>query len=125
ARHVQGTINGIGERCGNADLTSVIPGLQLKLGYSCVSDEQLRGLTDLAHFVNEVANLDPVDRSAYVGRSAFAHKGGVHVSAVMKNPVAYEHIEPEVIGNKRRVLVSDLSGRSNVRYKAEEMGLLL
>ncbi len=125
ARHVQGTINGIGERCGNADLTSVIPSLQLKLGYDCVTDRQLHALTDLAHFVNEVANLDPVDRSAYVGRSAFAHKGGVHVSAVMKNPVAYEHMEPDLVGNKRRVLVSDLSGRSNVRYKAEEMGLAL
>lgn len=125
ARHVQGTINGIGERCGNADLCAVIPGLQLKLGYACVGDEQIRSLTDLAHFVNEVANLDPVDRSAYVGRSAFAHKGGVHVSAVMKDPVAYEHLDPGHVGNKRRVLVSDLSGRSNVRYKAEELGLVL
>ena len=125
ARHVQGTINGIGERCGNADLTSVIPGLQLKLGYECVPQEKLREITDLAHFVNEVANLDPVDRSAYVGRSAFAHKGGVHVSAVMKDPRAYEHLTPEEVGNKRRVLVSDLSGRSNVHYKAQELGLEL
>lgn len=123
ARHVQGTINGIGERCGNADLTAVVPGLQLKLGYRCVADDALRTLTDLAHYVNEVANLDPVDRSAYVGRSAFAHKGGVHVSAVMKDPRAYEHLVPDEVGNKRRVLVSDLSGRSNVRYKAEELGL--
>ncbi len=124
-RHVQGTINGIGERCGNADLTAVIPGLQVKMGYQCISEEKLGTLTELAHFVNDVANLDPINRSPYVGRSAFAHKGGIHVSAVMKNPRAYEHIDPEVIGNKRRVLVSDLSGRSNVRYKAEEMGIEL
>ncbi len=124
-RHVQGTINGIGERCGNADLTAVVPGLQIKLGYACVPEDRLKELTDLAHFVNEVANLDPIDRAAYVGRSAFAHKGGIHVSAVMKDPRAYEHLQPEEIGNKRRVLVSDLSGRSNVRYKAEEMGLVL
>ena len=124
-RHVQGTINGIGERCGNADLTAVVPGLQIKLGYSCVPDDRLSELTDLAHFVNEVANLDPIDRAAYVGRSAFAHKGGIHVSAVMKDPRAYEHLPPEAVGNKRRVLVSDLSGRSNVRYKADELGLEL
>lgn len=125
ARHVQGTINGIGERCGNADLTAIVPGLQLKLGYSCVSDEAMRALTDLSHYVNDVANLDPIDRAAYVGRSAFAHKGGVHVSAVMKDPRAYEHLEPETVGNKRRVLVSDLSGRSNVKYKAAELGFEL
>ena len=85
----------------------------------------MRELTDLSHFVYEVANLDPVGRSAYVGRSAFAHKGGIHVSAVMKEPAAYEHLMPEQVGNKRRVLVSDLSGRSNVRYKAKELGLNL
>ena len=123
ARHVQGTINGIGERCGNADLTAIVPGLQLKLGYACVAPDRMRELTDLSHFVYEVANLDPVGRSAYVGRSAFAHKGGIHVSAVMKEPAAYEHLMPEQVGNKRRVLVSDLSGRSNVRYKAKELGL--
>ena len=123
ARHVQGTIGGIGERCGNADLCAVIPGLQLKLGFDCVPEENIARLTELAHFVVEVANLDPIDRAPYVGRSAFAHKGGIHVSAVMKEPRAYEHIEPEAVGNRRRVLVSDLSGRSNVRYKAEELGL--
>lgn len=123
ARHVQGTINGIGERCGNADLTAIVPGLQLKLGYACVAPDRMRELTDLSHFVYEVANLDPVGRSAYVGRSAFAHKGGIHVSAVMKEPAAYEHLMPEQVGNKRRVLVSDLSGRSNVRYKAQELGI--
>ncbi len=124
-RHVQGTINGLGERCGNADLTGIIPGLQLKLGYNCVEPEQLGQLADVSRFVDEVANLDPVDSRPYVGRSAFAHKGGVHVSAVMKLPRAYEHLEPETVGNKRRVLVSDLSGQSNVRYKAKELGINL
>ena len=124
-RHVQGTINGIGERTGNADLCAVIANLQLKMGYACVAPEQLGTLADLSHFVDEVANLDPVDRAPYVGRSAFAHKGGIHVSAVMKDPRAYEHLEPELVGNKRRVLVSDLSGQSNVRYKAEEFGVTL
>ncbi len=123
AVHVQGTINGIGERCGNADLCSVIPGLQLKLGYVCVEDSQMNRLADLAGFVNDISNLDPVDRAPYVGRSAFAHKGGVHVSAVMKDPRAYEHLQPESVGNHRRVLVSDLSGRSNVVYKSAEMGI--
>ncbi len=125
ARHVQGTINGIGERCGNTDLCAVIAGLQLKMDYACVPPEQLASLVDLSHFVDEVANLDPIDRAPYVGRSAFAHKGGVHVSAVLKEPRAYEHLEPETIGNRRRVLVSDPSGRSNVRYKAREPGIEL
>ena len=125
ARHIQGTISGIGERCGNADLCVVIPDLQLKMGYRCLSDDQLAHMADVYRFVNEIANLQPVDRAAYVGRSAFAHKGGVHVSAVMKEPRAYEHITPELVGNKRRVLVSDLSGQSNIRYKAEEMGITL
>jgi 2-isopropylmalate synthase len=123
ARHVQGTINGLGERCGNADLCSVIPDLQLKMGYECVAEEQLSELADLSRFTNEIANLDPVDGAPYVGRSAFTHKGGVHVSAVMKEPSTYEHVEPEAIGNQRRALVSDLSGRSNVRYKADELGI--
>ncbi|MFT5143730.1 MAG: 2-isopropylmalate synthase, partial [Thalassolituus oleivorans] len=105
ARHVQGTINGIGERCGNADLCSVIPALQLKLGFDCLPGDALGALTELSHFVDDVANLSSVDRAPYVGRSAFAHKGGIHVSAVMKDPRAYEHIAPELVGNKRRVLV--------------------
>ncbi len=125
ARHVQGTINGIGERTGNADLCAVIANLQLKMSYACVEPECLATLADLSHFVDEVANLVPVDRAPYVGRSAFAHKGGIHVSAVMKDPRAYEHLEPEQVGNKRRVLVSDLSGQSNVRYKAQEFGITL
>ncbi len=123
ARHIQGTINGIGERTGNVDLCAAIACLQLKMGFSCVSAGQLAQLADLSHFVDEVANLAPIDRMPFVGRSAFAHKGGIHVSAVMKEPRAYEHIDPGVVGNKRRVLVSDLSGQSNVRYKAKELGI--
>ncbi len=125
AVHVQGTINGYGERCGNANLCSLIPNLQLKLGFRCVTDEQLFRLTDLSKFVAELANLLQGKHLPFVGQSAFAHKGGVHVSAVMKNSMTYEHIEPEIVGNHRRVLVSDLSGRSNVTYKAHELGIVL
>ena len=125
ARHVQGTIGGLGERCGNADLCAVIPDLQLKMGYDCVAPDKLAGLADLARFTNEVANLDPVESAPYVGRHAFTHKGGVHVSAVMKDPRAYEHVAPETVGNRRHVVVSDLAGRSNVRHKADELGLTL
>lgn len=121
--HVQGTINGYGERTGNANLCSIIPNLQLKGEYRCVSDAQLPRLTALSHFVSEVANLTHPGNLPFVGKSAFAHKGGIHVSAVMKNVKTYEHIEPEAIGNQRRVLVSDLSGKSNVLYKAEELDL--
>ena len=122
AEHVQGTINGYGERCGNANLCSVIPNLQLKMGRSCVPDEQLPHLSRLSLFVSELANLAPENRQPYVGKSAFAHKGGIHVSAVIKNEQTYEHIRPEQVGNSRRVLVSDLSGKSNLVYKSEEMG---
>ncbi|PSQ69391.1 MAG: citramalate synthase [Bacteroidetes bacterium QH_1_64_81] len=101
ARHVQGTINGLGERCGNADLCAVIPDLQLKMGYDCVPEDRLADLTDLSRFTDEVANIDPDDGAPFVGRSAFTHKGGVHVSAVMKEPSTYEHIEPDAVGNRR------------------------
>ncbi len=121
--HVQGTVNGYGERCGNANLCSVIPNLQLKLGYTCVPEERLRQLTSLSRFVSEMANLAPPSLSPYVGQNAFAHKGGVHVSAVMRETRTYEHVDPEAVGNQRRVLVSDLSGRSNVLYKAGELGI--
>ncbi|MGA9407398.1 MAG: citramalate synthase [Bacteroidota bacterium] len=121
--HVQGTINGYGERCGNANLCSIIPNLQLKLHYCCVESENLKSLTELSHYVSELANLTHRKNLAYVGESAFAHKGGVHVSAVMKTPATYEHTNPENVGNVRRVLVSDLSGRSNVLYKAKELGI--
>ncbi|HIJ39953.1 MAG TPA: citramalate synthase [Deltaproteobacteria bacterium] len=124
-RMVQGTINGYGERCGNADLTSVIGNLQLKMGYSCIEEDRMKQLTDLSRFVSEVANVPPLNQRPFVGKSAFAHKGGVHVSAVMKLPEAYEHIPPNRVGNRRRVLVSDLSGRSNIDFKAGEMGISL
>lgn len=121
--HVQGTINGYGERCGNANLCSVIPNLQLKGNYNCVPEENLRKLTMLSHFVTEVANLSQPLNLPYVGRSAFAHKGGVHVSAVMRDPRTYEHIDPEKVGNFQRVLISDLSGRSNILYKAKRLNI--
>jgi len=122
AVHVQGTINGYGERCGNANLCSIIPNLQIKLGYQCVSDSQLAQLSTLSKFVSELGNLTPDNKQPYVGKSAFAHKGGVHVSAIIKNEQTYEHVKPELVGNNRRVLVSDLSGKSNVSYKSEELG---
>ncbi len=122
-RHIQGTINGYGERCGNANLCSIIPNLQLKQSWNCVPEEQLVNLTSLSRFVSEVANLNPDNKLPYVGRSAFAHKGGIHVSAVMKNEHTYEHVPPESVGNMRRVLVSDLSGKSNIQYKSQELGI--
>jgi len=123
ATQVQGTINGFGERCGNANLCSVIPNLQLKLGYECVTAAQLKRLSHISRIVYELANIEPYKRQAYVGDSAFAHKGGLHVAAVQKNRETYEHIDPELLGNRQRVLVSDLSGRSNVIYKAKQFGL--
>ncbi|MGF7184350.1 2-isopropylmalate synthase [Desulfitispora alkaliphila] len=123
ARQVQGTINGFGERCGNANLCSIIPNLQLKGNYQVVTLEQLGMLTEVSRYVNEIANVVPPTNQPFVGYSAFAHKGGIHVSALLKNPKTYEHLEPELVGNKRRVLVSELSGYSNLRYKAEELNL--
>ena len=123
--HVQGTINGFGERCGNANLCSIIPALKLKLKRECVTDEQLRHLRDLSRYVFEIANLPPHKHQPYVGNSAFAHKGGVHVSAIQRHPETYEHIRPEQVGNSTRVLVSDLSGRSNILVKAQEFHINL
>jgi 2-isopropylmalate synthase len=125
ATMVQGTINGYGERCGNANLVSILPALQLKLGREVVTPEQLRRLTHTSRMVDELSNNAPIGRQPYVGQSAFAHKGGVHVHAVMKDARAYEHLDPERVGNARRVLVSDLSGRMNVVYKARELGIEL
>ena len=125
AVQVQGTINGFGERCGNANLCSIIPNLQVKLGLKCLTDEQLRKLRDVSRYVNEIANLRHFKRQPYVGDSAFAHKGGIHVSAVRKRPETYEHIKPEVVGNSHRVLISDLAGKSNILRKAEEFGISL
>ena len=123
ASMVQGTINGFGERCGNANLCSIIPALKVKMNLDCLSGEQLKKLRGTARFVNELANLPHQKHQPYVGDSAFAHKGGIHVSAILKNPATYEHIRPELVGNHQRVLVSDLSGRSNILYKAEEYGV--
>lgn len=126
ATQVQGVINGFGERCGNCNLTSVIANLQLKLGYPVVPEENLKGLTHLSHYIAEVANMAPDDRQPFVGKSCFAHKGGMHVDAVQKaGGRAYEHIEPESVGNERRILVSELAGTSNVREVAESFGVKL
>jgi 2-isopropylmalate synthase len=118
---VQGTINGYGERCGNADLCVIIPNLQLKMGFRCISDTNLRELTEVSHYVSEISNMKQQDNQPFVGRSAFAHKGGVHINAVMKNPKTYEHIKPEIIGNHRRILISELSGKTSIILKAKEM----
>lgn len=125
ARQVQGTMNGYGERCGNANLCAIIPALTLKMGHDCLPTGNLALLTQTANFVAEVANVAPFARQAYVGASAFAHKGGVHVSAVARNPMTYEHIDPKLVGNARRVLLSDLSGQSNILFKARECGFEL
>lgn len=123
AVQVQGTINGFGERCGNASLCTLVPNLQIKMGYRCVTPEQLGRLTEVSRFCAELANVELEKRLPYVGRSAFAHKGGLHVAAIRKNAVTYEHIDPSLVGNLQRVLVSDLSGRSNVMHKAEQFGI--
>ena len=123
ATHVQGTINGVGERCGNANLSSIIPNVVLKLQHDTNQKENLGHLTSLSNYVYELMNIHPNTRAAFTGKSAFAHKGGIHVSAVMKESSMYEHIVPEFVGNKQRVLVSDLSGQSNVKYKAKEVGI--
>ncbi len=125
AVHVQGTLNGFGERCGNANLCSVIPALKLKMGKECVTDEQMQTLRSVSRFVYELANLIPNKHQAYVGNSAFAHKGGVHVSAIQRHPETYEHMRPEKVGNTTRVLVSDLSGRANILAKAEQFNINL
>lgn len=124
--HVQGTINGWGERCGNANLCSIIPALDLKMGFeTSIGKEKLLRLREISRTISEYANMTPDSHQPYVGRSAFAHKGGVHVSAMQRNKQTYEHIEPELVGNRTRVLLSDLSGRSNVIFKAQEFGVKL
>jgi 2-isopropylmalate synthase len=120
---VQGTVNGYGERCGNANLISIIPSLVLKLGLDCIPENNLRELRDVSRFVSELANRKPWASQPYVGDSAFAHKGGMHVSAVQKHPETYEHITPEAVGNHRRVLVSELAGKANILWKAREYGI--
>jgi len=121
--HVQGTINGYGERCGNANLVSIVPNLMLKMGLESIPPEHLRDLREVSRFVSELANRKPWGAQPYVGDSAFAHKGGIHVSAVLKHPETYEHVDPERVGNHRRVLVSELAGQSNILWKAREYGI--
>ncbi len=125
ALHVQGTINGYGERCGNANLCSVIADLELKMGLRCLPEGHLERLYELAHFIAEVANLAPDEHLAYVGRSAFAHKGGLHGAAMRRNGHSYQHIDPTLVGNRPRVVVSELAGRGNLLSKAEEYGLAI
>lgn len=125
AVQVQGTINGYGERCGNANLCSIIPALKLKMGLDCISDAQLPRLSEVSRYVSELANLSPMTRQPYVGSSAFAHKGGLHVSAMTKWDRSYQHVDPEAVGNRSAVLVSELSGVSSIVYKARERGLNL
>jgi 2-isopropylmalate synthase len=120
---VQGTINGIGERCGNMDLIPLIANMQLKLGYDCLPEYQLKRLSELSHAVANFVNLNPDHHAPYVGRSAFAHKGGIHAQAVAKFADSYQHIDPELVGNEMRIVVSELSGRNNVRMRAEALGL--
>jgi 2-isopropylmalate synthase len=122
-RMVQGTMNGYGERCGNANLCTLIPNLQLKLGYACVPPDRIAYLTESSRLISEVVNLAPDDHAPFVGLSAFAHKGGIHVSAVERNPQTYEHIQPELVGNLRRIVISDQSGLSNVLAKARSFGI--
>jgi 2-isopropylmalate synthase len=121
---VQGTVNGYGERCGNLDLVPLIATLQLKLGYRLLSDEALRTLSEVSHYVAEVANQHPDPHAPYVGRSAFAHKGGIHVAAIAKVPESYQHVEPALVGNSCRVVVSEVAGRRNVRLRALELGIV-
>jgi 2-isopropylmalate synthase len=121
--HVQGTINGYGERCGNANLLSVIADLRLKMGVDCVSDEQLTRLTEVSYYVSEIANMVPDDHAPYVGVSAFAHKAGLHVAGMVKSGAAYQHVSPELVGNEQRILVSELAGQRNVLTKIKEQGI--
>jgi 2-isopropylmalate synthase len=123
ARQVQGTMNGFGERCGNADLVSIVPGLQLKMGHRVLGDDQLALLSETAHFVADIANVAVSPHAPYVGRSAFAHKGGLHVAAVEQAPQTFEHVDPAAVGNEQRILVSELSGKGAVVRKAHEIGL--
>ena len=121
ASQVQGTINGIGERCGNANLVSIIPNLQLKLGFNCIPEENITALTHVARFVSEVANMPFNDKAPYVGNDAFSHKGGMHIDAVNKNPISYEHINPEQVGNIRHILVSEVAGRGALLNKLQQI----
>ena len=121
--HIQGTMNGYGERCGNANLCSIIPNLEIKMGHDVIGPERLQYLTNTSRFVSQIANLPHRKDLPFVGKSAFAHKGGIHVSAIIRDAATYEHVIPERVGNTRRVLVSELSGKSNLKFKAGEMNM--
>jgi 2-isopropylmalate synthase len=125
ARHVQGTVNGYGERCGNANLTTIVPDLQLKLGYECVKSELLASLTETAHLVDEICNVSPDPNQPYVGRNAFAHKGGLHVAGIVADARTFEHVDPEAVGADRAFLISELSGKGTVQARAEQTGMPL
>jgi 2-isopropylmalate synthase len=121
AVQVQGTINGYGERCGNANLCTIIPNLQLKFGMDCIPSEQMENLSAVSRYVSELANMAPNERDPYVGHSAFAHKGGMHIDAIQKNPLSFEHIAPHAVGNERRILMSEVSGRSTILRRIREV----
>ena len=121
AVHVQGTINGYGERCGNANLCTIIPNLQLKRNYNCIPEEQMKNLSAVSRYVSEIANMAHNERAPYVGHSAFAHKGGMHIDGVNKNPLSFEHIQPELVGNERRILMSEVSGRSTILKRIQKI----
>jgi 2-isopropylmalate synthase len=123
AMQVQGTINGLGERCGNADLCTIIPALKLKMGINCVNDKQLASLTEVAHYISELANIAPDPFAPYIGASAFSHKAGYHMDGINKWPDAYQHIDPAKVGNRQRTVVSDQSGKRNIISKAKELGI--
>jgi 2-isopropylmalate synthase len=123
ANQIQGTFNGYGERCGNANLCSIIPNMVLKMGISCLSEEKLKNLVDVSRFIDETANMRPNRYQPFVGKSAFTHKGGIHASAIMRDPLTYEHIIPDLVGNQRRILVSEQAGKSNILYRAHQAGV--
>ena len=125
ATHVQGTVDGYGERTGNANLISILPNLQLKIGFNCVPPENLERLTDTAHLVDEICNMQPNSVQPYVGLNAFAHKGGLHVAGMMQDPSTFEHIDPALVGNSRNILISELSGKGTVQVRAEAAGIEL
>jgi 2-isopropylmalate synthase len=125
ARLVQGTMNGYGERCGNANLVSILPALQLKLGYECVSEDQLSRLTETSHLVDEICNVSPNVNQPYVGKNAFAHKGGMHVAGIVRDARTFEHMDPAAVGNDRELLISELSGKGTVQARAEQRGVQL
>lgn len=125
AYHVQGTINGYGERCGNADLCSIIPNLMIKMNLPTLAEEKLKYITEVSRFVSEIANMRPNNYQPFVGKSAFTHKGGIHASAILRHPATYEHVSPELVGNRRRILVSEQAGRSNIMFRAREIGVEL